>query len=301
MTELEEYYNKFNEEKRLNSRHGRVEFITSMKYIHDCLGSLMNEKQLDLRSQIKILDVGAGTGRYSVPLAEEGYDVTALELVKHNLGRLKQKSDKVKAYQGNATKLKKFGNDEFDLTLVFGPMYHLKSAEEKLAALNEAKRVTKPGGYILVAYIMNEYSVITYAIKEKHIKEGIEGGMLDESFHCTEKANDLYSFVRLEDIEALNAQAALTREKIIAADGAANYIRPFLNALDEEEFDMFVQYHLSTCERADLMGASAHTVDILRNMRKNYGKQRIKNSIICAFGFMHHYGRSTHRKRIYWR
>ena len=34
----------------------------------------MNEKQLDLRSQIKILDVGAGTGRYSVPLAEEGYD-----------------------------------------------------------------------------------------------------------------------------------------------------------------------------------------------------------------------------------
>lgn len=138
MTELEEYYNKFNEEKRLNSRHGRVEFITSMKYIHDCLGSLMNEKQLDneeypsdaegakadnkvvnlasdekmlrhikaIRSQIKILDVGAGTGRYSVPLAEEGYDVTALELVKHNLGRLKQKSDKVKAYQGNATKLK---------------------------------------------------------------------------------------------------------------------------------------------------------------------------------------------------
>ncbi len=46
------------------------------------LGSLMNEKQRDLRSQIKILDVGAGTGRYSVPLAEEGYDVTALELVK---------------------------------------------------------------------------------------------------------------------------------------------------------------------------------------------------------------------------
>ena len=302
MTELEEYYNKFNEEKRLNSRHGRVEFITSMKYIHDCLGSLMNEKQLDLRSQIKILDVGAGTGRYSVPLAEEGYDVTALELVKHNLGRLKQKSDKVKAYQGNATKLKKFGNDEFDLTLVFGPMYHLKSAEEKLAALNEAKRVTKPGGYILVAYIMNEYSVITYAIKEKHIKEGIEGGMLDESFHCTEKANDLYSFVRLEDIEALNAQATLTREKIIAADGAANYIRPFLNALDEEEFDMFVQYHLSTCERADLMGASAHTVDILGcvvilnkafsnttqykiTYEENYEKQGIKKFYYVCFWF----------------
>lgn len=34
MTELEEYYNKFNEEKRLNSRHGQVEYRVSMKYIH---------------------------------------------------------------------------------------------------------------------------------------------------------------------------------------------------------------------------------------------------------------------------
>ena len=37
MTELEKYYNKFNEEKRLGSRHGQVEFTTSMKYIHEYL------------------------------------------------------------------------------------------------------------------------------------------------------------------------------------------------------------------------------------------------------------------------
>lgn len=260
MTELEEYYNKFNEEKRLNSRHGQVEFITSMKYIHKYLDEIEKQKT---RGEIRILDVGAGTGRYSVPLAEEGYDVSAVELVKHNLGRLKQKTDKVHAYQGNATKLKKFDDDTFDLTLVFGPMYHLKSKEEKIKALLEAKRVTRRGGIILVAYIMNEYSVITYAIKEKHIKEGIENGMLDESFHCTEKANELYSFVRLEDIAELNEEAGLRRIQIIAADGAANYIRPYLNALDDEEFQMFVQYHISTCEREDLMGASAHTVDII--------------------------------------
>ena len=40
MTELEAYYNKFNEEKRLDSRHGQVEFITSMKYIHQCLDAV---------------------------------------------------------------------------------------------------------------------------------------------------------------------------------------------------------------------------------------------------------------------
>ena len=261
MTELELYYNKFNEEKRLDSRHGQVEFVTSMKYIHKYLYEM---EQTKTKEQIKILDVGAATGRYSVPLADEGYDVTAVELVKHNLARLKAKGSTVKAYQGNAMKLKRFEDNSFDLVLVFGPMYHLHEKEEKEKALSEAKRVVRPDGIVLVAYIMNEYSVITYAFKEKHIKEAMEVGMLDESFHCTKKANDLYSFVRTEDIEELNQSVGLERVQIVAADGAANYIRPFLNGLDEKEFEYFIEYHLSTCERADLLGASGHLVDILR-------------------------------------
>ena len=161
-------------------------------------------------------------------------------------------------------KLKRFEDNTFDVVLVFGPMYHLHEKDEKLKALSEAKRVVKPGGKILVAYIMNEYSVITYAIKERHIKEGVENGMLDENFHCTKTANELYSFVRTEDIAELNQELGLKRLEIIAADGPANYIRPFLNALDEQEFQYFIQYHLATCERTDLLGASGHLVDILQ-------------------------------------
>ena len=54
--ELEKYYNKFCEDKRLTRRHGQVEYITSMKYIHEYLEN----------DNAKILDVGAGTGRYSI-------------------------------------------------------------------------------------------------------------------------------------------------------------------------------------------------------------------------------------------
>ena len=255
MTELEAHYNKFNEDKRLQRRHGQVEYITSMKYIHDCLAPM---------DRPRILDIGAGTGRYSVALAGEGYDVTAVELVRYNLGVLKTKKSNVKAYQGTALNLKRFEDDTFDRTLLFGPMYHLYSFEDKVRALSEAKRVTKSGGVLLVAYLMNEYAVITYGFREGHVLECLEDGRLDGDFHCVSGKKELYDYVRLEDIDRLNEAAGLLRMKIIAADGPADYLRPVLNAMSEEEFQVFVRYHLATCERAELLVASAHTVDILR-------------------------------------
>ena len=255
MTELEKYYNKFNEEKRLNSRHGKVEFITSMKYIHEYL------EQMD---SPKVLDVGAGTGRYSVSLAEEGYDVTAVELVKYNLGILKSKGSSVKAYQGNAKKLKRFSDSSFDLTRVFGPMYHLFGIEEKVQALAEAVRVTKSGGIILVAYCMNDYAVIRHGFKERHIKESIANHKLSDDFRVLAEEADLYDYMRIEDIDKVNARVPVERIKIITPDGPANHMRQALNAMDEEEFQYFIQYHLSTCERQDMIGAAAHTLDILK-------------------------------------
>lgn len=258
MTELEKYYNKFNEEKRLQSRHGQVEFFTSMKYIHEIL---QDDKAK------KILDVGAGTGRYSVALSEEGYDVTAVELVKYNLGILKSKKSSVKAYQGNALKLSRFEDNSFDVTLLFGPMYHLHTKEEQLKALFEASRVTKKDGVIFVAYCMNEYSVLTYGFKENHIKESLAQGKLSEDFQVLSEEKDLYRYMRLESINALNKETGLTRMKIISPDGPSDFMRPVLNAMDGETFELFIKYHLSVCERADLIGAGSHTLDILRNTK----------------------------------
>ena len=73
---LTKYYNKHKEDLRLVRRHGMVEFRVSMHYIKKFLPENCNG--------LKILDLGAATGRYSFALAELGCDVTAVELVKQN-------------------------------------------------------------------------------------------------------------------------------------------------------------------------------------------------------------------------
>ena len=250
---LIEYYNKFNEDKRLTRRHGKIEFITSLKYIHEYLKNFENPK---------ILDVGAGTGKYSIALADEGYDVTAVELVKHNLRVIEKNSTKVKVFLGNAIDLSRFDSEVFDMVLLFGPMYHLYDEKDKIKALEEAKRVLKKNGVILVAYCKNEYAVITHAFKENYINEC--SNLLDDNFHCLDLESQLYSYVRIEDINRYNKIANLKRIKIISPDGCANYIRDTLNKMDEDTFNKFLEYHFKTCERMDLIGASAHTLDILK-------------------------------------
>ena len=256
MNEIEKYYNKFNEDKRLLSRHGQVEFSITMDYIL---------KVINKQKCLKILDLGAGTGRYSIALHKLGHDVTAVEYVKKNLSVLKQNYPMINTMQGSALNLKKIKDNSFDITLVFGPMYHLFTNEDKLIALSEAKRVTKPNGYILVAYLMNEYAVITYAFKEGNLLKCLQEGKLDKNFKTITTEKDLYSYVRLEEINNLNNMSNLKREKIIAVDGATDYIRPIINKMTDEEFNLYLNYQRSICEMPELIGASSHTLDILKN------------------------------------
>lgn len=255
---IEDYYNHFDEDGRLDTRHGQVEFITAIKYIEEELNNDKNKT---------ILDIGAGTGKYSCYFASKGYDVTALELVPHNIEVFKKKNSNVKIHQGTALDLSRFKDNSFDVTLLFGPMYHLLKNEDKLLALKEAKRVTKENGKIFISYYMNDFAIITYGFIKGNIISSIEEGRVDKSFHVVNKEDDLYSMVRIEDIDSFNKINDLKRIKIVSQDGASDYIRTALNRLNEEEFNLYIQYHLSICERSDLLGASSHLLDIVTKNR----------------------------------
>ncbi|MCR5136164.1 MAG: class I SAM-dependent methyltransferase [Oscillospiraceae bacterium] len=255
---LEDYYNNYDEDGRLLSRHGRVEYLTTMRYIDESLAGI---------SDPAVLEVGAGTGRYSVTLAKQGFRVTAVELIEHNLEILKTKldgSERITALQGNALDLSFLPDDAFDLTMLLGPMYHLYTREDKLKALSEAVRVTRPGGRILAAYCMNEPTVVEYVFGTNHLQEVMELNMLTPDWHCISEPKDVFDLVRTEDIASLDAELPVERVKLVATDGATNYKRECIDAMDDETFGKWMDYHFTVCERQDLIGASHHTLDILR-------------------------------------
>ena len=253
------YYNEYDEEGRLESRrYGQVEYLTTRRYLDPML-----------TKDCKIAEIGAGTGRYSVTLAKEGYDVTAVELVPHNLDILRSKldgSEKIMTCQGNALDLHMLSDNAYDITLLLGPMYHLYSDGEKITALKEAVRITKPGGHILVAYCMNEATVIQYVFGCNKLRATMDLHMLTDDWKCISEPKDWFEMVRTGDIERINAAVPVERDKLVATDGASRYIREYLEETDDETFEKWLSYHFATCERQDLIGATNHSLDILRKV-----------------------------------
>lgn len=258
MTPLELHYSRHKEENRLSTRHGTVEFAVSMKFIHEYLPQ-------EQKNQCRIADIGAGTGRYSVALAREGYDVTAVELVPRNLKIIEAQHEHVKCWPGNALDLHFLPDNQFDMTLLFGPLYHLHAAKEKTAALKEAMRITKKGGIIMAAYLLNDYSIISYCFAEDRICALMADGKVSADFHVQPEKDALYDYVRLEDIDALNACVGIKRLKLFSPDGPADFIRKQLNSMSEATFQKFIQYQMQNAARPELLGAGSHLVDVLKN------------------------------------
>ena len=254
---LTQFYSSYDEEGRLLSKHGRVEYLTTMRYI---------EKYL--RPGMKILEIGAATGRYSHTLAQQGYEVDAVELVQHNIDifrSLTQPGEKVTIRQGNAKDLSFLADEAYDITLLLGPMYHLFTVEEQKQALREALRVTKKGGILFAAYCGNDATMVQYCFGRGMLREERYRKLVDlDTFKASSDPAELFELYRREDIDALIADLPVKRLHYVGTDMATNYMRPVIDEMDGGLYELYLKYHFTVCERSDMVGVSHHILDILR-------------------------------------
>lgn len=109
MKSILEYYETYDEEARLikDNAH-KVEFITTVHYLDNII-----------EPSSRILEVGAGTGRYSFYFAEKGHKVTALDITPKHVEIMKKKARykdlDIDIVLGNAKELSDFKDDSYDV------------------------------------------------------------------------------------------------------------------------------------------------------------------------------------------
>ena len=240
---ITEFYDRSDENGRLEkSRHGQLEYAITMAYIHRFLNP-----------GNRVLEVGAGTGRYSIALAKEGFDVSAVDLIR--------------SYQGDATDLCLFDDDSFDMTLVLGPMYHLFAPEDVNRAIDEAIRVTKPGGTLHFAFLS------IYALMYSNALYGIWAPYQEENFTKDFKVRhfqeQLFTGYDVCEFERLFDEKPVERVTTAAMDGPLEALekRPDF-FISDENFDAFVKWHLAFAEKRELLGGSNHLLYICQKTKR---------------------------------
>jgi ubiquinone/menaquinone biosynthesis C-methylase UbiE len=106
----------------------------------------------------RVLDVGGATGIHAAWLAESGHDVTLIDPVPEQVEAARARGG-FRAEVGDARALAA-PDGSADAVLLFGPLYHLASAEDRALALAEAHRVLRPGGVVAAAAISRVSAIL---------------------------------------------------------------------------------------------------------------------------------------------
>lgn len=245
-------YAHFDEDARLTcSRAAQVEFLTHTRYI-----------QAYLKPGARILDVGAGTGRYSIYWAERGYSVCALELADANVEAFRHKLHPgldIQLRQGNAIDLSVYADRSFDVVLMMGPLYHLHSEADRQRCIAEAKRVCKPEGVIFFAFLSNDMIVLTEFLNRPDF-------FTDTTYdHDTFKVEDFpFVFFTVEEARRILRDGGVRILREVAADGVSELLAAQINALDDAGYAQYLRYHFYACEKPELIGHTNHLLLIGR-------------------------------------
>ncbi len=250
-----DFYNNYNEEGRLLKKSRLPEYLNTMKYI---------EKYISPGA--KIIEIGAGTGRYSIALAEKGYDITAVELVPHNIEIMKKKvksHHNIKIFEGNACDLSAFKSDNYDIVLLLGPMYHLFTDEDKHRALSEAIRIAKTNGIIYASYCNNDTSMYKFFYTNRVLKY-LEKGLIKEDYHTVSSPEEIFELYRKSDIDELMKKHNVTRLHFVGVDMLSYLYDDTFDNLSDREFEEYMKFLSNLCEREDCVGLSIHMLDVFR-------------------------------------
>lgn len=255
-----QFYQSYNEDSRFERPSRAVEYVTTIHIIDTWLSHLPPASS--------ILDSGAGSGVYALHYATQGHFVTAIDITPKHIEQIQAKIIQskqvlsVQAEVGNAVHLSHYADQSFDMVLCLGPYYHLTSAEDRASCLSESMRVLRPGGILIVAYI-NKYSIVPMlAVKEpSYMRSSVIEKVLQEGVFYDGEADSFWTDLYVTSPEQMEHDLLSAQAEIVdhaGADGITHTIDGSIDAMDEDRYTTWINYHFQTCRERSILGLSTH-------------------------------------------
>jgi len=257
MCEVEKFYDGcvIDEWKRLERQ--KTEFYITLRVLKEYLPNPPAE----------ILDLGGGTGRYSIELAKQGYLVTLQDLSNENLKFAKNKAEStgisIKNFvHGNATDLNNFfEGKKFDSILIMGPLYHLTNLSDRKQVVKEALRILEPNGYVFASF-GTRYVIVRDLAKNapKWLSENYDYIMKMIStgiFNHPKYFVNSYFYTPDEIIQFMENEGIKT-EDLVNCEGLVAGLEDKINELEYKDWEKWGELNYQIRRDKSLFGAAYH-------------------------------------------
>ena len=263
VNDIEAYYNSDPEREHCRLEQHQLEYDLTWRYLNQYLPS-----------KGSILEIGAGTGRYTLELARRGYSVTAVDmsaaLIEECRKRIVEEGlDKqVRLVVADARDLSQVGEKDFDVILLMGPLYHLVVENDRKAALKEAFDRLRKGGILFSAFI-SRYGILSDLIK--NVPGWIEGQAEVRSVLEEGKSPDDYPrggfrgyFTQISEIAPLHEALGFETIKVAGVEPAISADDESYNKLEGKQRSLWLDLLVEISTEKTILGASRHLLYIGR-------------------------------------
>lgn len=260
------YYDREIEKNRLDLEYFKLEGIRTQEIVSRFLHT----------KNMRIADIGGGAGFYAFWLQSLGHRVNLVDLSPKNIALVKEHGRTngitLESCQlGDARKLP-FADEQFDLVLMLGPLYHLIDRDDRLRALQEVRRIVKPQGVLIAAFI-SRYASLFDGLKRDLIRDDrfdkILADDLQSGVHRNSTENPEYFttafFHTPRQLEEEIREGGFKFEKMVAVEGAGWLIDGLSVKIQDERYRRKLHSILKATEdNSDLMALSPHILGIGR-------------------------------------